>query len=153
MAFIGKLGEIHTEHYIEWKIENFFSIPEDDGESYFSSDFNFANESWSLAMAVQEDFIKNTGIEFALHLIRSQFSPPISVKCTLGLISANGMKDIQTNQIQTFNEKAYKCGVQRFITKSELLERRQELVPDDVLTVFCIMRYPVSNKDLSKSNL
>lgn len=150
MTTIGIISEIPLEtnvfqkaYEIEWKISNFSSLSEETGNCYFSPAFSFANNSWCLKIYPngQPSKMSVGCIGLYLYLRKSSFNLPISIEFTLGLKKLYGGKMSEHHYEYTF-KSGNGYGVYGCFCRSELFEEKSDLLPADVLTVFCNLKYP-----------
>lgn len=146
MTAIGEVNTIsnvlQSEHEIEWKISNFSSLSNGTDNFYESPSFSFADESWYLRVRPNGDVSKGSVGSVGLYLMKSSTGPPIKMTYTLGLKSFKGEKDSEFHRTYNFILGDAGYGVHGCIVKSELLERMSDLMPTDVLTLFCNLKYP-----------
>lgn len=149
MATIGKVNNIRSAHDIEWKISNFPSLFGKNGNCYCSPSFRFADEYWHLKIYPngQESNVSNGCVSF--YLARRYPGRSIRLKYVLGLKTVNGERDSEENCEYVFKETDKGFGLQ-CILRSKLFERRSELLPNDVLTVFCNLQYSNTAETPSK---
>lgn len=145
MTTIGKVNPIETplqtEYETEWKISEFSSLSSEDGSFYDSPSFCFANEFWSLRIYPNGRKEKESFGCIGLYLMRTK-SCDISIELnyTLGLKDLNGKKFSEHHLTNNYN-KAKGFGIHGCLLRSELFHRQSTLLPADVLTVFCILKY------------
>lgn len=152
MAIIGKINEISMRlNEFHWKISDFFSISLE-GEDYCCSpQFFFAGTSWCLTMypngRSKHDSIGHIG----LYLWRKSPGPSIRLKYCLGLKTAKNKNYKEEHRVKVFENTETANGVHKYILRAELRERKFQLMSDDVLTAFCIMKDPKPTENRSKS--
>lgn len=150
MAEIGNIDVIQTELGIsaEWRIKNFFSSLKIDHAFYWSPPFSYAGHTWELWICRYGYKLGKSFIELCLK--RRSTGPPICQEFSVALKTRNGQKDFERHFTDVFKEKndflSPHC-----ISKSELLRRRRELVPSEVLTVVCTLKSPLYAGTASKS--
>ena len=146
MSTIGEIKEFPRKLDVEWKMKNFFS-PASDDEFFFSPSFSFDGETWCIQMYPNGDGDNNSIGYIDLFLFRHSDGPPVNPEFYFALKSVSGKKFQGSYHMHVFTNEHYKSGVFKFMSRSKLLEKRSELVPDDTLTVVCTMR---STEDASK---
>lgn len=154
---VGEVNEISREIAVEWKIKDFFSLPAEVDTFYEGPVFSFAGASWCLIIRpngkketlLYDGRVINSEGSFGLYLRRTFSSPPIHLEYSLGLKTSGGKVNPQRHDSYNF-EKARGCGFYELISRSELLEKKSDLVPSGVLTVVCRMWYPETADTSSK---
>lgn len=137
MAVIGKVQDIKREFNFEWQIENFLSLPEEDGKSYTSPSFSFAGEFWHLRIYPHGES-ENDSVEYVgLYLIRNMSIHPITLVLFLGIKTVDQKKEHEMQIICVFDEKNGGYGTSKLLKRSTLAEKKSEFVPSDVLTIVC----------------
>ena len=148
MAVIGELEEIPKELTVQWKIIEFFSISE---EVCISRFFSFTNECWYLRMYPNGNKrISGTNGCISVYLCRKSSISPIKLKFSLSVKATAKEKVSETHQTYIFRVAEEGCGVHKLISKLELLEKKSELMPSDILTILCTLKRPESQDDTSK---
>lgn len=152
MVIVGDVNNIpigtnvlQNELEMEWKISNFSSLTDN---FYNSPSFSFADECWYLAISLNGDEDKESFGCIGLYLRRGSSGPPINMNYTLGLKTLNGEKDSEHHRTFIFRDVYEAYGVHGCIVRSELIERN--LIPTDVLTLFCNLKDPKHVKGPSK---
>lgn len=148
MSQIKEFGEVTRMPYeiqeIEWRIPDIFTVAEEVKSFIASSTFSVTDVLWHLRLwprteqmylylacdAYQENSNRN---------LASDAHRECSVKYYLGLKRIDDrVKYLLSGTIQK-NEARNSQGF--FITNAQLLERKSELVPDNVLTIVCTMKW------------
>lgn len=145
---IGEVKKIPTEYDIEWSIQNFFSLSKECNNYYYSPPFSFEGTSWYFQIFPNGN--KVSGV-VSLYLYRDSANPPIRLEYTFGIKTLNGKKDSVKYISYVFQKAHQGYGEQSFLLRSNLLERKSDLMPADVLTIVCSLKNPKSNGDISKS--
>lgn len=150
MATIGEIDIVWKEFDIEWKIKNFFSLSRKNAVFYSSPLFSFAGGPWYLQIYPNGESDDETDGYIDLLLCRENSNPPIIRKFSFALKTMDGMKHQEKHLTCIFDESSMINGVYKFISRFELLERRNELVPADILTVVCNLNSSSLTTDTSK---
>lgn len=147
----GRVNKVLIRGYdIEWEIPEFSKLSED----RYSPTFSFAGALWCLRIYFNSPKNYDPGSDIGLYLKRKSSGPPINLDFSLGLKTVDGKKDPEVHRTHIFREADKGFGIPSCISTTKLLiARRSELLPSDVLTVFCTLRYPESIEDESKSYL
>lgn len=149
MGTIGKLSEITGEFVVEWRIEEFLSLPAEVDICYEGPLFSFASVPWHLRiypngrtknLTVDGKIVNSEGL-IGLYLRRATIGPFINLEYSLGLKTLDGKINPEKQLSYNF-EKFPQFGNLRFISRSELFEKKSEFVPSGVLTVVCKIKYP-----------
>lgn len=151
MEEVERTGEIQEELNIEWRIEDFISLLEEHNKFHTSFSFSFAGHSWCMRIypnGCEEQ--KSVGY-IGLYLRRNSFGPAIKMNFSLGLKTFDGEKDPEKYCVHTFQKIDEGCGSIKLLSKSELLQRKSDLLPADILTVFCSLMHEKSTENESKS--
>ena len=149
MPLLGKVKKIEVKGCdIEWKIENFSNL-EKDGICYYSPEFSYADESWFLGIDPNGDNYNDSFGYINLYLYRKSSGSPINLKFSLSIKSVNGMKNHERHCSGTFEQWNHHQFL-RFISISELQERKVGLLPSDVLTIVCTIQNSTSTENTSK---
>ena len=152
MPLIGKVKKIQVKgHDTEWKIEIFSNL-EKEGICYYSPEFSFANESWFLGIDPNGDSYNDSSGYINLYLYRKSSGSPIKLKFSVSLKTVNGMKFQERHCAETFEQWNHRQFL-RFISISELEERKVGLLPSDVLTVVCTMQHSALTENTSKCSV
>lgn len=139
MATFGKVNDLTTEFHFEWQIDGFFSLPED-GKGCYSPTFSFAREAWYLRIWRNGDSEENWPGYVGANLYRDSDGPPINLSWSLAVKTTHGNIDKGCHFTHVF-KKAEGWGIPIFLKRSELSEKKSELVPSDVLTLVCHIDY------------
>ena len=119
---------------VEWRIADFFSIVEDKNYyRYASPTFSFAKAQWHLRL-----WPKWTDApEFmSVYLLRNT-GDGMTVEYHLGLKKSNG--DVEQLIGGTLETETF-ISMEGLIRKAELLQRKSEFAPYDILTVTCVIK-------------
>ena len=149
MSCSKEVGEISGENSfkLEWKIDNFFSYSEEDIRLK-SPDF-LACTVWYIQIAPNGLTKHSSNGHVSLYLY-SRSELPKTVEYRLGIKTVNNTIDYEKVDVHTF------CNLGRgyhwFLKRSDLLQRKSELVPSGSLTVACTVtgKNNVSDLDSSK---
>lgn len=140
METIGKVSSSSGELTVEWIIPNFLSLLQK-GFTYYNSDtFSFNGKSWFLRIYPNGDYEESVQY-VSLFLKKASSTPEIKQDFWLSLKNVNGKKEMETDHSHTFNNDSG-FGSNHFISRSKLLERKQELLFADALTVICTLKLP-----------
>lgn len=152
MKTIGKVNANLPIYEFEWTISNFFSLSEDDDIIYKSPSFAFDGATWYLKIYPNGDKTDDSVGYVDLELRRKSSDPPYSLEFSLSLKTLEGKKDTEWQDTCIFETENgnQSCGVARFMPRSEILERKSELLPSGALTVVCTLRSPKFTEDASK---
>lgn len=151
MEAIDRMGEVQEELNIEWRIENFISLVEEKDKFYTSFSFSFAGHSWCMRIYPNgREEQKSVGY-IGLYLRRNSFGPGIKMHFSLGLKRFDGEKDPEKHCTHTFQKPDEGYGSIKLLSKSKLLQRKSDLLPADILTVFCSLTNQKSTENESKS--
>ena len=152
MSSRQEIGEISVKSCkLEWKIDNFFSYRQD--MTLESPDFPILDTMWYLKIS-PDDFIESSSKEYvSLCLRRRDYKIPQTIEYRLGLKNVNNTIDYERVEIATFIDCGW--GYPEFVKRSDLLQRKCELVPSGSLTVACTVtgKNVTSNLDSSKYKL
>lgn len=154
MDSIGEVKRIpKTTCEFEWSIPDFSSLSKND-EFYLSPPFSFAGKSCNLSIAPNGfKSLKSVGY-IGLYLIRRNpdvcFSPEVffSIKTSDGEIHQERLYEKYDRK---FHDDLESFGIYRYLLRSELLKRKSKLLPADVLTVVCTVKYSKSTENTGKS--
>lgn len=141
MATFGKVNDRTAEFHFEWQIDDFFSLPEEDGETCFSPNFSIAGESWCFFINPNGKSAINSVGYVGAYLQRNEDLPYISLVWSFGVKTSEGKKDKEMKFSHVFHEESLGYGFAKFLKRSELFEKKSELVPSDVLTLVCDIEY------------
>lgn len=147
MATIGKVQSIKREFNFEWQIENFLSLPEEDGKSYTSPSFSFAGESWHLRIYPHGELENNSVAYVGVYLIRNMSVHPITLALFLGIKAVDGEKEHEIQIICVFDKENDGYGTSKLLKRSTLSQKKSEIVPSDVLTIVCTIDYYFRTSD------
>lgn len=152
------IGEIATSlkgAYVEvkWTIHSFFSLSVADGVYYYSPDFSIGGETWYLEIYANGRSGYGTRYYVDLGLWRDSCGPSIRQEFSFSLQSVKGKKENIKHCTKVFENKYpdNKCDFLRFIERSELLRRQNDLVPDGFLTIVYTVNNMTSARSASKS--
>lgn len=148
MQTIGEISEIPVGFAVEWRIKEFFSLSPE--VRYFDSPtFSFDGTSWVLRIYPNGTLGTPDGF-IHLFLRRETSGPPISLDFDLGLKNFDGKINPEKHFTRTFVTKQG-FGEPQLINRTQLLEEKFELVPSNILSLVCRIRYPTSPDISSKS--
>ena len=136
-SIIGEVKGIKGGMEIEWKIADFFSLPEAVDARYDSPDFYFAGTSWYLTLYPFGKTSNQSVGKVGCYLNKHHLFRSVNLDVQIGLKRKDGTFDEECSYTKTFDEnsKGYGCG--NITSRSNLLSRRSDLVPSDALTVIC----------------
>lgn len=127
----GNIEEIYEEREIEWKIDLFSSVAED--EIIESPSFCFENSTWCFRL--RPIYTEKPGFAaFGLHNIKTW---EYSVKYDLGFKRLDGSIEQLNIGIFEGNGKTY-CDI--FFKLSEILEQNCDVASLNLLTITCILK-------------
>lgn len=154
---VGRLTNIsigtnasQKELEIDWKITKFSSLPKHNGYRLSSSSFNFADASWLLEIVLNGHQGNTSHGPIGLYLNVKGSGPTFKIEYTLGLKTFSGKRDSEYHRQHIFRIVNEGFGVHACIMRSELYERKSDLMPHDDLTLFCNLKYPENDEDTSK---
>lgn len=136
---------------VEWRIDGFTSLPEEDRACYLSPVFSFRNQEWYLVIYPNGWSERDSSGYVDLQLCKYYSSPSIEQEFSLSFKTVNGEKYLEEHSTRVFEEGNIGHTFLRFLSRSELLKRQSKLVSCDVLTVICTMKNPTSVRSASKS--
>lgn len=145
-------GEIHDQRKhvsVEWKIENYFSLPQKADRSLESPVFHFLNASWYLRLFPNGERHSRSVGYLDLYLI-NDFSETgaISLNFNLGIKSGSGQIYKQVGHTCTIGQENG-FGEICFLERNELLRNRDVIAPDGTLTVFFVSKQSPDVSDAS----
>lgn len=140
MAKIGDLCEIRGELKIEWKIKNFMSLSDEYNTYYDSHTFYFSGTSWELRIYPNGETENKSDGWLGLYIIRKSVGAPVTLHISFSLKKADGNKDHEFNSKPVTIDKRIAKGLDKMLLRSELMERKTELIPSDELTIICTLR-------------
>lgn len=153
MAPIGKVNLSGNGVDVEWRIEDFFSFT-DTLNGYFSPDFSLGGQEWGIRIYPNGGWSggKPTGYT-DLIFIRRFTGRAIMQHISLSIKTVTGEKDHEHFEklFEGWGTRGLGQKFLRFVSRSELLSRRSELVPNGVLTIVCSMKQTESAGSASKS--
>lgn len=136
---------------VEWSIEYFLTLLEQDYTSGCSEDFSFGGEKWYFTYYLNGRNECDSSGHVDLHLVKySSDRCCYKQKFSLSLKTVNGEKYNETRGRKIFR-RFDNFQFLRFIPTSELSSRQSELLPDGVLTFVCVMKNTTPAKSDSKS--
>lgn len=152
MSEIGKLNAIPKKLSldIEWEIKNFFSLSEKDGTRYWSPEFSFDGQTWSLRIHPNGASWNYSFGHIDLWLCRKSPGIPNRQEFSFAFKTLHGKKVLERHRTGTF-KGLDSHGFPRFISRFEVSRRKSELLPSGVLTVVCSIKYSGSVGSSSKS--
>ena len=147
-------GEVKTiskdkECEVEWKVKSDIVFKKKELLVY-SPSFSFEGGTWYLEMWPNGFEGRGTSGYIDLYLIRETSGPPMKVKFCFSLQNLNRRKDLERHKTEDFL-----CGnryhiIDRFISKSELVRRRNEFENSGFLTFVYTVRRIDSTESESK---
>lgn len=147
MEPVGKVNDLAKEFNFEWKIDNFFSLSKEDGKSYDSPMFSFADESWYLTVYPNGDPYDSAVGYISVYL----FSPDpqfINLSWSFGIKTFDGKKVHEEHHTFVFGEDdTTGYGSEKLLKRCTLLERKSELVPSNILTIVLTVDYFSKSRD------
>lgn len=130
----------------EWKISGFSSLLCENSNFFYSSLFEFADEIWYLRLYPNgHELIKTIG-SIGLYLMKQTSGLPINMEYSFGLKGLNGKKHCEHYRTSIYRDKEEGYGVHNCIFRSEIFDRKSDLLPADVLTVFCNLKLPETKR-------
>lgn len=145
MTEIGKVDmkkqkrvHVYEDTYAEWRITQFFSISEYklDAEYYESTTFSIEGAQLFFSL-----FPRNMHHpECATLYLNSRVNREFSIEYNFGFRKLGGSVEQLKNGNGIMKGKEKRCAQSSDIVLSEVLERKFELVPSDVLTVTCTIK-------------
>ena len=152
MATKGKLKVNLEEFHLEWRIDNFLSLPHA-GDFYISPTFFFADSYWCLNVYPNGSAEYNSEGYISLFLYRKSAGPQMDLECHFSLKTVDPKEDGEKQFAHVFIKRKKGYGVPFFLSRSELKKRKSELLSSDIFTILCHLRFPRSDKDASKCHL
>lgn len=153
MAPVGIVDKVSK--VFEWRIPHFFSLLEGKDKHVNSHSFSFAGEFWYLSIFLDgrqadKEPVRCIGITLA----RYCSGPAINLDYSLSLKTSKGEIVNELHHQKSFTKSRVAAGSFRHISKDELSARKSELLPSDILTVLCTIKYTksIGNKSKSFSN-
>lgn len=156
MSVIGKLSTSinGADVDVEWRIDSFSSLSEEPGSSlvlnYCSPNFSFSGEPWFLGIWPNGWSGTDSSGYVNLCLCKGFNNSSIKQEFSVSLKTVKGEKENEEHCTKVFDKGNRWHRFNRFIARSELLRRRSELMPHDVMTVVCIMKRTTSDESDSK---
>lgn len=150
MAPTGKVDITPKEIDIEWKIQDFLSLPIKEGSYLSSPEFKFAGASWCLYLYPNGDIGDDSVGFIDIYLVRQSPGLLINVKMFFSLKSVCGMREQFASYTYVFNQTYAGYGATRYLSRAVLLKRKSELLPSDALTVVFTLKYPRTIEEISK---
>lgn len=151
MVGIISLTPCGEDVIVEWSIESFITLLEEDYTSGCSEDFSFGGGKWYFTYYLNGRNECDSSGHLDIHLVKYS-----SDRCchkqefSLSLKTLNGEKYNETHGIKIFRGfDNYKF--LRFISTSELSSTQSELLPDGILTFVWVMKNTTPAKSDSKS--
>lgn len=152
MVSIGKIKEIPIRlHEFHWEISDFFSVSLEDGDYICSPQFSFADTSWCLMIYPNGWSVHESIGYIGMYLWRKSSGPPIHLEYCLGLKTARGQQEKQVHRIKVFENTETATGNHKWLSRAELMERKSQLMSDDVITLFCNLKDLKATEVTSKS--
>ena len=133
---------------LEWKIDNFFSYNEEDLQLN-SPDFLVLNTMWYIQICPNGSTRHNSKGCVSLYMYRKDDKDPQTVEYRLGIKNVNNTVECELIDVATISTSGW--GYHKFIKRSDLLQRKSELVPSDILTVTCTIMMKNNTSDLDSS--
>lgn len=133
-------GEIvsRTTAYFEYKIHNYFSMPEQVDKVFRSPDFFFSNGTWYLKIYPYGQTKHNSEGWIGVYLVKkNSFTSEHFVIYTLGIKKVNGTDYDSFTFEDNFGKNGTGIGTPKFMTKYALVENRDLIAPDGTMTFFC----------------
>lgn len=130
---VGSLQEAIEEMSVVWRIPDFFSLPDEVNSRYCSTAFQFLGKSWYLGMCPKEEGW------IGVHLYSKTICIPLTVAFSISLNTVDGKKYNEFNFTHFFG-KSTGYGSRALVRRSQLIEKKDMLVPSDVLTIFCSVK-------------
>lgn len=143
MGKIGDISETKGKITIEWRIKNFSSLQHEIDVWYESPNFYFSGASWSIVLYPNGETQYESNGWLGLYLMRWSSGSPVTLDYTLGLRSIDNKNDVLITDTADFHENEDGWGMRKVILKTELMDRKSELLPSDILTVV----YSLKNKE------
>ena len=131
---ISHVYKKHEQTEVEWKIRDFFSTAEDENFGYHQTEsFSFAGVLWHLKLWPE---FQGMFDEMRLLLERENLVEcPIAYYLSLKRVDGN-LEQISSGVLENDRGKTFYYPIKR----SELIRRKEELVPSGVLTVMCSLK-------------
>lgn len=145
MEKIGDLSETKGEITIEWRIKDFSSLHHEIGKHYESPKFYFCGASWTIWLYPNGD-TEESKDWLSLYVVRKSNGSPVTLDYTLGLKSIDKKNDVLLTDTDDFHGIDYGWGMREVILKTELMNKKSELLPSDILTVICSLKNKERNE-------
>lgn len=143
---LGSIENTYEETQVEWKITDFWKTTKDEKFTYHNSPFfTFSNFSWFFQFYPKSKIIHEC-IAFYLGC-GGGLCGEKSVEYTLGL--KRGDNDVE-HLVAGIMNRPEKFSAVNHVKRSEIIQRKCELLPDDVLTIFCILKHGTIHSTQSK---
>lgn len=139
---VGKVGSISKtvqEMTIAWKIAGFFSLSDSVDSRYYSPPFRTLGESWYLVMFPNGESSRRNEGWISIYLYIKQASCPLTIACSIGIKTAEGKQHQDSTFTYVFDGSRGQ-GFRTFLKRSKLVEKKDVLVPYDILTIICCLK-------------
>lgn len=133
----GSIKKHHESEYeveADWEIKNFLSHLKGTLEIR-SPPFTWSSNNWMLEIRYKSDN------RVAAYVFRTTEGKQIPVVYKFFIRLMDGTTEMRCSFIKSFGDSSSSSGVSEFILKSDLEERKQELLPAGILTVSCILTH------------
>lgn len=149
-----KIGEVNrtpaTICEFEWTIPDIVLLLQEENVYYYSPFFSFAGTTWYIGIYPNGFRSKSLGYIF-LNLSRTCCVPPISVDVSFAIKDVDGTKYEEAYYTKHIIENGHEIyGIERYLLTSDLLEKKSQLLPFNVLTIVCTIKHLKSTEDASK---
>lgn len=141
---MGTLGKLKTKLYeMEWTIRNFDSLSVEEESPFFPS----KEAAWHMTIAPNGMREHNSVGYVGLYLIRIARNRFSNLQVSFAIKTVDGKKYQETPYETLLCGKDCQIyGVPCFLPRAELFERKSELLPSNVLTILCTMKYSEPNE-------
>lgn len=138
-------GELSDESFefkeITWKISNALSLPDSVDYKVQSQTFSFAGATWKLLMFPngQTKYNSKGYIDLMFVRLNSRF-PEHSLFYKLCFKTVDGKEFDSISDNGKITTDFCRCGVINYLKKSKVLDEKERIIQNGVLTIMCQMR-------------
>lgn len=136
---IGEVSETQSEVEVQWRIPDFFTLSDKVDDCYISPTFYFAGTSWYVQIHPNGETTRDSSGHIGIFLVRGDSGPAISVKYHLKVVGSKENKEFSSTA--DFTTKGCGWGISKIMVRSNLLERKSEFAPGDVVTIRCSLKH------------
>lgn len=137
----GTVCEIRGEIVFEWKIKNFFRLSEEIDKYYMSPKFYFCGASWQMWLYPNGQTRHNSEKWIGLYLQKMSNGAPVTVDFSFSLKTLDGETYVDESSFRDdFVEMDVGVGIDKLISRLELIEKKCQLAASEDLIVICILK-------------